>query len=79
MLDGWMPQKHKGNRDQITARPPMEVGQILRARAIRAGVPTDVLVSAILSEYVGLSHLAPMPDISHIINAQQELPLPRIA
>lgn len=70
-----MPQKHKGDRDQITARPPSEVGQILRARAIRAGVPTGVLVSAILSEYVGLSHLQPMPDIQHIINIQQELDL----
>ena len=71
-----MPQKHKGDRDQITARPPIEVGQILRARAMRAGVPRDVLISAILSEYVGLSHLAPMPDFDHInINAQQELPM----
>jgi hypothetical protein len=73
-----MPQKHKGDRDQITARPPIDVGRILRARAIRAGVPTDVLVSAILSEYVGLSHLAPMPNIDHI-NPQQEFDLPRTA
>lgn len=39
----------------------MEVGQILRARAIRAGVPYGDIIAAILSEYVGLSYLCPMP------------------
>lgn len=75
-----MPQPHKGDRDQMITRPPMEVGQIIRARAKNNGMPYGDLIAAILSEYVGLSHLAPMPDIDHTaLYTQQELELPRTA
>ena len=72
---GYMSRNSKGPRDQITTRVPPDVGRIIRARAIRAGVPVGDLTSAILSEYVGLSHLMPMPPIDHT-NPQQELDLP---
>lgn len=67
---------HKGDRDQITTRPPREVGEIIRAQAKEARVPVGDLISAILSEYVQLSHLMPMPST---ITEQQELDLPRTA
>lgn len=73
----FMPQIHKGDRDQITTRPPKEVGRIIRARALNSGVPVGDLISAILSEYVGLSYLMPMP--AQQTNTQQELDLPQIA
>lgn len=73
-----MAPKFKGNRDAMMTRPPMEVGQILRARAIRAGVPYGDIIAAILSEYVGLSYLCPMPDEGKG-DDQQEFELPRSA
>jgi hypothetical protein len=73
MNDGM--SKHKGDREVMTARPPREVANIIKARAIRMGVPYGDLISAILSEYVGLSYLMPMPQEQ----PQQELDLPRIA
>jgi hypothetical protein len=60
----------------------MEVGQILRGRAARAGIPYGDLLAAILSEYVGLSHLCPMPDIDHtdpLALPLEEFQLPRTA
>ena len=68
-----MAPKFKGNRDAMMTRPPVEVGRIIRARAIRADVPYGDIIAAILSEYVGLSHLCPMPDGG---DDQQELELP---
>ena len=62
----------------MLTRVPIEVGQIVRARAIRAGVPYGDLISAILSEYVGLSHLMPMPDID-ATSLQEEFDLARTA
>jgi hypothetical protein len=75
-----MPAQYKGERDQMTTRPPVEVGNIVRARAASAGIPYGDFVAAILSEYVGLSYLCPMPDIDHTqLFQQQELELPRSA
>jgi hypothetical protein len=72
----------KGHRDPMMTRPPVEVGQIIRARAKRAGIPYGDLIAAILSEYVGLSHLCPMPNIDHtdpLALPMEELQLPRTA
>lgn len=68
-----MAQPHKGNRDQFMVRPPIEVGKIIRDRALAAGVPYGDYISAILCEYVGLNHLGRVPL------SQEELPVPRVA
>jgi len=75
VLDGPMPRIHKGDRDQMTTRPPREVGELVRAKAKEAGVPVGDMIAAILSEYVQLSHLLPIPSTI----TQQELELPRTA
>ena len=71
-----MPRQHKGDRDQMTVRPPREVGAIIRARALRAGVDYGTYASAILSEYVGLSHLQPLPPTPDIFDLLQETTVP---
>jgi len=67
----------KGERDPgIMCRPPAPVAEIIRARAEALGMYYGEYVSAILSEYVGLSYLLPLP---HDIESQEELPMPRTA
>lgn len=60
----------------MLTRPPAEVGAILRANAKELNVPYGDYLSAILCEYVGLTHLMPMPLPKH---PQLELDLPMTA
>lgn len=60
----------------MTVRPPREVGAIIRARALRAGVDYGTYASAILSEYVGLSHLAPIPEAPALFDLLRETTVP---
>jgi hypothetical protein len=76
MLNGDMAQPHKGHRDAMVTRPHYLVGQEIRRRAAEQGVPYGDLISAILSEYIGLNHLAPVPLGKHTQTQQQELDLP---
>jgi hypothetical protein len=64
---------HKGDRDQMVTRPPRQVGSIIRAKALEAGVPYGDYISAILCEYVGLNNPLQVTQI------QEELPMPRSA
>jgi hypothetical protein len=70
-----MAPKHKGHRDPMMTRPPVEVGAIIRKNAKEAGIPYGDYIAAILSEYVGLSYQCPMPESAQT-HKQQELDLP---
>ena len=71
-----MAQPHKGERDAMLTRPPLQAGMILRANAKELGIPYGDYLSAILCEYIGLTHLQPMPQRK---DGQQELDLPMTA
>lgn len=60
----------------MLTRPHHEVGQEIRRMAEEMRVPYGDLISAILSEYIGLNHLAPVPLGKHTQTQQQELDLP---
>lgn len=66
----------KGKRVQVTLRPHEEVFLIIREKAAKAGVPYGDYMSAILSEYVGLSYLLPIPPDKEIHDLLTELGLP---
>lgn len=61
-MNGPMAQPHKGERDQFSTRPPIEVGRILRQKAEAAGVPYGEYIASVLCEYAGLSYLLPIPQ-----------------
>jgi hypothetical protein len=78
---------YKGDRDAFYTRPPKAVGAIIRERAKELDLAYGDYISAILSEYVGLSHLMPMPQKpqAHDLLAElglltpQETDMPRTA
>lgn len=67
-----MPRQHRGDRDQLTARPPKEVGEIIRERARVRGVHVTDYVSGVLAEHVGRPDLDPTTAQKH---TDEELPL----
>ena len=66
-----MAPKHKGDRDAIYVRPPRELGDIIRQQAAERGMNVSDYGTAVFAAYIGLNHLAPMPEAQ----PQQELPL----
>ena len=61
---------HKGDRGQISTRPPMVVQDVIKARAHALGIPMGQYVADVLCHHVG------MPELMRELGRDQEvLPL----
>ncbi|MGB3674842.1 MAG: hypothetical protein WA988_10410 [Candidatus Nanopelagicales bacterium] len=48
---------HKGDRGQISTRPPLVVQDVIRARSEALGIPMGQYVADVLASHVGMPEL----------------------